>query len=160
MSNIAKIMPASMVDGEGVRVSVYISGCSFHCSGCYNASIWDFHKGTPWSEALKLEVIALLDHNYIQGLSILGGEPLQNAELTHELIRSVREHFGHSKDIWLWSGYMIEWISRSSFAYILDDIDVLIDGPFVKSLYRHNLKFRGSLNQRIHDLSKKRTPFK
>ncbi|QIH79297.1 anaerobic ribonucleoside-triphosphate reductase activating protein [Macrococcoides canis] len=159
MSNIAKIMPASMVDGEGVRVSVYISGCSFRCPGCYNASIWDFNKGIPCSDVLIQEIMTLLDHDYIQGLSILGGEPLQNIELTRLLVRAVRENFGHRKDIWLWSGYMIEWILHSPYAQLLDEIDVLIDGPFVQSLYRHHLKFRGSLNQRIHYLTKKGAPF-
>ena len=151
---IAKVMPEVYTDGEGIRVSVYVSGCTFHCKDCFNASIWGFNKGRLFDELVLDEIIHYLKKPYIQGLSILGGEPLQNLNIVKPLIKRFRKEFGCEKDIWMWSGYMKEFIERDQYLkLILDDIDVLIDGPFVYYLKDLSLKFRGSHNQRINYLS-------
>ncbi|WP_414054753.1 anaerobic ribonucleoside-triphosphate reductase activating protein [Macrococcus equi] len=152
---IAKVMNCVVTDGSGMRVSVYVSGCHFHCPECFNASIWDFHHGRQVNESLIEEIMTLIDKDYISGLSILGGEPLDNLAVITPLIHAFRSRFKNSKDIWMWSGYMLEYIRRTpELASIISKIDVLVDGPFVHHLYRPQLKFRGSLNQRIHYLSK------
>lgn len=151
---IAKIMDAVVTDGTGMRVSVYVAGCSFKCPNCFNASIWDFNKGIKVTDDNIAQIINMIDHDYISGLSILGGEPLENLAVVRPLISAFRRKFGQTKDIWIWSGYMIEYIQRTQpLQSILADIDVLVDGPFIQNLYRPNLTFRGSLNQRIHYLN-------
>ncbi|MCU7557465.1 anaerobic ribonucleoside-triphosphate reductase activating protein [Macrococcus capreoli] len=151
---IAKVMNCVVTDGTGMRVSVYVSGCQFHCPGCFNASIWSFNNGTLYTEQQLENILALIDKPYISGLSILGGEPLQNLAVIRPLITTFRQRFGTTKDIWVWSGYMKEYIEHTpELSFILNNIDVLVDGPFVQSLYKPDLKFRGSINQRIHYLS-------
>lgn len=151
--HIAKVMKDVVTDGEGVRISVYVSGCRFHCPDCFNASIWDFQKGRIYDDALEEEIMSLLDKSYISGLSILGGEPLQNLAITKPLIKAFRNKFKNTKTIWLWSGYMLEYIQNDAqLKPLLNDIDVLVDGPFVAHLKKLDLPFRGSLNQRIHYL--------
>ncbi|MCE4957777.1 anaerobic ribonucleoside-triphosphate reductase activating protein [Macrococcoides caseolyticum] len=151
---IAKVMNCVVTDGTGMRVSVYVSGCRFHCPNCFNASIWEFLNGQKVTNRTIEEIIDLIDHDYISGLSLLGGEPLENLAVIRPLIKAFRRKFDHSKDIWMWSGYMIEYIQNTqALAPILKDIDVLVDGPFVNHLYRPDLMFRGSLNQRIHYLN-------
>ncbi|WP_414042196.1 anaerobic ribonucleoside-triphosphate reductase activating protein [Macrococcus sp. EM39E] len=152
---IAKVMDCVVTDGTGMRVSVYVSGCNFHCPNCFNASIWGFDNGERITDQKIDEILTTIDKEYISGLSILGGEPLENLAVTKPLVTAFRKKFGHSKNIWMWSGYMLEYIRHTpELADILDYIDVLVDGPFVQSLYKPDLKFRGSLNQRIHYLNK------
>lgn len=151
---IAKVMNCVVTDGTGMRVSVYVSGCSFQCPNCFNASIWGYNNGERITEQKLENIMTLLDKEYIRGLSILGGEPLENLAVVKPLIAAFRKKFGHTKDIWMWSGYMLEYIERTpELVAILEDVDVLVDGPFIQSLYKPDLKFRGSLNQRIHVLN-------
>ncbi|RAI79158.1 anaerobic ribonucleoside-triphosphate reductase activating protein [Macrococcoides goetzii] len=155
MGYVAKVMNCVVTDGTGMRVSVYVSGCHFHCPECFNASIWSFNHGERITEQKIEEILTLLDKDYISGLSLLGGEPLDNLAVIQPLISAFRKKFGNRKDIWMWSGYMIEYIQNTPvLAEVLNDIDVLVDGPYVHSLFQPNLKFRGSLNQRIHYLNK------
>lgn len=152
---IAKVMDCVVTDGPGMRVSVYVSGCSFQCPNCFNASIWAYNHGERVTDEQIEAIIDRIDREYISGLSILGGEPLENLAVVRPLIQTFRERFGSDKSIWLWSGYMLEYIERTpELRGILGEIDVLVDGPFVHHLYQPNLKFRGSLNQRIHDFNK------
>ncbi|TDM12932.1 anaerobic ribonucleoside-triphosphate reductase activating protein [Macrococcus bovicus] len=152
-NRVARIIPDCVTDGEGVRVSVYLAGCHFKCSGCFNASLWNFDAGEELTEELLDRIIYFLKPDYVKGLSILGGEPLENQLVLKRLIDAVQFHFGSSKDIWLWTGYMKEYIERDDqLKWILSAADVLVDGPFVKRL-KADLAFRGSHNQRIHYLS-------
>ncbi|ULG72944.1 anaerobic ribonucleoside-triphosphate reductase activating protein [Macrococcus brunensis] len=153
-NRVARIIPDCVTDGEGVRVSVYLAGCHFRCPGCFNASLWRFDAGEELTDELLNRIIYLLRPDYIKGLSILGGEPLQNQLVLKRLIHAVRLHFGSTKDIWIWTGYIKEYIEYDDqLKWILSAADVLVDGPFVKRL-KADLAFRGSLNQRIHYLSK------
>ncbi|UXR78254.1 MULTISPECIES: anaerobic ribonucleoside-triphosphate reductase activating protein [unclassified Staphylococcus] len=148
---IAKIETHSFVDGEGVRCSLYVSGCPFRCPGCYNVAAQHFRYGEPFTDPIIDEVISACEPSYISGLSILGGEPFCNLAVIVPLIRAFRHHFGHTKDIWVWTGYQLEylWCQDDERKTILQNIDVLVDGMFIQHLYRPNLAYRGSLNQRV-----------
>ncbi|MCS4485727.1 anaerobic ribonucleoside-triphosphate reductase activating protein [Staphylococcus americanisciuri] len=148
---VAKIETHSFVDGEGVRCSLYVSGCPFRCSGCYNVAAQHFRYGEPLTDALVAEVIAACEPDYIAGLSILGGEPFCNLAVTMPLIHAFRERFGETKDIWVWTGYQLEYLMQlhDERLKMLEQIDVLVDGMFIQKLYRPNLAYRGSLNQRV-----------
>ncbi|MDO5376502.1 MAG: anaerobic ribonucleoside-triphosphate reductase activating protein [Staphylococcus rostri] len=148
---VAKIETHSFVDGEGVRCSLYVSGCPFRCPGCYNVAAQHFRYGEPFSDAMIDEVITACEPSYISGLSILGGEPFCNLAVVIPLIRAFRQHFGRTKDIWVWTGYQLEYLWRQTDERktVLQDIDMLVDGMFVQKLYRPNLAYRGSLNQRV-----------
>ncbi len=97
-----------MTDGEGIRCSLYVSGCPFHCEGCYNSSIWDFQAGHEYNEKLEAQIMDDLAQSFVQGITFLGGEPLLNTGVLLPLARKIRERFGHTKDIWCWTGYTWE----------------------------------------------------
>lgn len=145
-----------VTDGEGIRNSVYVAGCPFRCEGCYNSSIWDFQAGHPYTDALEDAIIADLKPHYIQGLTLLGGEPFLNTPMLLCLVRRVREEYGHSKDIWSWTGYTWEELMRPEETpdkrELLDEIDVLVDGRYIAALKDSLLQFRGSSNQRVIDV--------
>ncbi|QLK86865.1 anaerobic ribonucleoside-triphosphate reductase activating protein [Staphylococcus sp. 17KM0847] len=148
---IAKIETHSFVDGEGVRCSVYVSGCPFQCKGCYNVAAQHFRYGERVTTQIIDEILTACAPIYIDGLSILGGEPFCNLSIVQPLIQAFRERFGHNKTIWVWTGYQLEylWRQNNERRQILDDIDILVDGMFLQSLYRPNLAYKGSLNQRV-----------
>ncbi|UXR69525.1 anaerobic ribonucleoside-triphosphate reductase activating protein [Staphylococcus sp. IVB6246] len=148
---IAKIETHSFVDGEGVRCSLYVSGCPFHCPGCYNVAAQHFRYGEPFTDEIISEVMEACTPSYISGLSILGGELFCNLAVIAPLIRAFRECFGRTKDIWVWTGYQLEylWHQNDERTALLQEVDVLVDGMFVQKLYRPNLAYRGSLNQRV-----------
>ena len=154
MSRYAKIMPNDIVDGEGVCVSFWVQGCPFHCDECHNEETWDFSKGEPYTDKVKWEIIKLIGANGVQrNFSVLGGEPLapQNIAMTAEIIDAVRHAYPSIK-IFLWTGYtFVQLQERSSkeLDLILNTVDVLIDGPYVKELRNLNLRLRGSENQHI-----------
>ncbi|WP_342388207.1 anaerobic ribonucleoside-triphosphate reductase activating protein [Salinicoccus bachuensis] len=151
--HIAKIEPHSFVDGEGVRCSIYLSGCPFSCPGCYNLHAQKFTYGERCSDAVIEEIISYCEADYIEGLSILGGEPFCNMALATEIISRFRARFGKAKSIWVWTGFMFEYLANDQRRYgMLKEIDVLVDGPFVDWLYRPGIPFRGSLNQRVIDV--------
>lgn len=151
------------VDGEGIRGSVYLSGCLFNCKGCYNKKIQNFKEGRLLDAQVVNKIMIDLDQPQVQGLSILGGEPMLNTKTTLELVSEFRKRFRDTKDIWLWTGYtweeLLELTTYSTDLSknqreILENIDVLVDGQFIDSEHDSKLAFRGSKNQRIIDVSK------
>lgn len=153
---IADYKPYNFVDGEGVRCSLYVSGCPFACKGCYNKVAQNFQYGTPYTEELEAKIIEDLKAEYCQGLTLLGGEPFLNTEVTISICERIREVFNNEKDIWSWTGYTWEEIMRGSQdkKALLELVDVLVDGRFVLDQFSYNLDFRGSSNQRIIDVQK------
>lgn len=157
----ADYKPFTSVDGEGFRCAIYVSGCLFNCKGCYNKSIQNFGVGKPYTKEVEDKIIADLSHEGIQGLTLLGGEPFLNTNITLPLVKRVRETFGDTKDIWCWTGYTWEELQESiscdtvnSYrqAEMLSLIDVLVDGRYIEEQEGWSsgkIKFRGSWNQRI-----------
>lgn len=149
---IADYKPFTVLDGEGIRCSLYVSGCTFSCVNCYNKSIQNFKIGEKYSKELENKIIKDLDNSYVQGLSLLGGDPFLNTDTSLQLVTKVREKFGKSKDVWVWTGYTFESllsIGSDKQKELLKNIDVLVDGPFINNLKDLSLDFRGSSNQRI-----------
>ncbi|MBX0299269.1 anaerobic ribonucleoside-triphosphate reductase activating protein [Cryobacterium sp. 1639] len=148
--------PFMFVDGEGVRCSLYVSGCLFACEGCFNRATWNFRYGTPYTAELEDRILADLAQPYVQGLTLLGGEPFVNTGVCLSLVRRVRAELGATKDIWSWTGYIFEELLQDSpdKLELLGLIDVLVDGPFDETLKDLRLQFRGSSNQRIIDVPK------
>ena len=155
--NYADIKRVDVANGEGVRVSVFVSGCNHHCKGCFNKCAWDFNYGNKFTDAEINKVLNYLDHEYISGLSLLGGEPLEliNQEGLLPLVKKVKEKFPQ-KNIWCYTGFDFEKdvvgkmipgnkISRDLLSYI----DVIVDGKFEEEKKDLRLRFRGSSNQRI-----------
>ncbi|MGX7352347.1 anaerobic ribonucleoside-triphosphate reductase activating protein [Enterococcus canis] len=153
---IADYKPFNFVDGEGVRNSLYVSGCLFACEGCFNKAVQNFRYGTPFTNELLETIITDLSHDYVQGLTLLGGEPFLNTEVCLQVVQKVREVFGTSKDIWSWSGYTFEELLLESDdkLALLHSIDILVDGRFELAKRDLKLQFRGSSNQRIIDVQK------
>ena len=142
-----KIRKVDVANGSGVRVSLFVSGCRNHCPGCFNPEAWDFHFGKPFTNETEYVIIEALRPSWIQGLSILGGDPFEpeNEAALIPFIRRVREQLPE-KDIWVYSGYTFgELEGRELLRYA----DVLVDGPFIADEKDAGLAFRGSRNQRI-----------
>ena len=152
--NYAAIKKTDIANGPGVRVSLFVSGCRRHCKGCFNSETWDFNYGNLFGKSTMNEILEALDKEYIEGFSILGGEPFENEnkETVYNVIRTVKEKFSQ-KTIWCYSGFCFEELAESS-RNILELIDVLVDGAFVEEKKNLRLKFRGSENQRIIDVKK------
>ena len=149
--NYCGLKKIDTANGLGVRVSLFVSGCRNHCPGCFQPETWDFGYGEPFTKEIEDEIIEALRPSWIQGLSILGGEPMEpenQAALLPFLSRVRREL--PDKDIWLYTGYTFEAVSESE---LLPLVDVLVDGPFVDGQKDISLSFRGSRNQRILTLS-------
>ena len=155
--NYADIRPIDVANGPGVRVSLFVSGCTHHCKECFNPETWDFHFGAPFTE---VETEAILNHlapAHIKGLSLLGGEPFEpeNQPAVLALVRAVRERYPH-KDVWCYSGYLFEALRDGKVGFhsreLLEQLDVLVDGPFVIERKDLSLRFRGSSNQRLIDV--------
>ena len=147
-----KIRKMDIANGPGVRVSIFLQGCSFHCDNCFNPETWDFDKGLEFDDKVIDEIIELCGKSHIQGLSILGGEPMhpKNIKGTIQLAKRFKETYP-DKNIWSWSGFLFDQIKdREVFNYI----DVLVDGQFDEELRNPNLKWRGSSNQRVIDVKK------
>lgn len=160
--NYAELKKFDIANGTGVRVSLFVSGCTHHCKGCFNSEAWSFDFGKKYTDETEQEIIDALAPDYIKGLSLLGGEPFekQNLPVLLELVKKVREKYP-SKTIWAYSGYTFEddiidkmSHSRSEILPFLRNIDVLVDGEFVEEKKNLSLKFRGSENQRIIDIRK------
>lgn len=151
---IADYKAFNFVDGEGVRNSLYVSGCLFACEGCFNKAVQNFNYGTPFTESLMNQIIEDLSHDYVQGLTLLGGEPFLNTDVCLSVVKRVRETFGSAKDIWSWSGYTFEelLLETPDKLELLHSIDILVDGRFELAKRNLNLQFRGSSNQRIIDV--------
>ena len=152
----ANIKKHDIANGPGIRVSLFVSGCNHHCKGCFNSEAWDFNYGNNFTKDTIEEIITALDKSYIEGLSLLGGEPLEevNQPSVLELILEVKAKLPN-KTIWLYSGFTYEEINNmktTEIKNILQNIDVLVDGKFIIDLYDPALFFRGSSNQRIIDI--------
>ena len=154
--NYAEIKYCDVANGPGVRTSLFVSGCSHHCPGCFNEIAWDFNYGKPFTQDTIDSIIEYLKPDYIQGLTLLGGEPFEysNQKGLLPLVRQVREVLPQ-KDIWCFTGFLFDkdiienmckrWKETNE---LLSYIDVLVDGRFVEELKNLNLKFKGSENQR------------
>lgn len=158
--NYATIKPTDVANGPGVRVSLFVSGCTHHCEGCFNEEAWDFSYGEPFTGEVQEELLRLLGKGYISGLSLLGGEPLEpiNQEALLPFLKAVKERMPE-KTIWCYSGYTFEYIldtmmENQTCREIMDLLDVLVDGRFVAELLNLNLRFRGSENQRLLDVKR------
>lgn len=155
--NYADIKRVDVANGPGVRVSLFVSGCTHRCVECFNPEAWDFGYGAPFGEEQITEILALLDKPYIRGLSLLGGEPFEpeNQEAVLELVRRVRQRLP-GKTVWAWSGYLFERLASGTVGHhsqaLLGELDVLVDGPFQIDKKDLGLRFRGSSNQRIIDV--------
>ena len=145
----------SVSDGLGVRGSLFVSGCKFHCAHCFNSSIWNFNNGKDYTKEVEDKIIADLSHSYVRGLTLLGGEPFLNTTILLPLIDRVRKELP-DKDIWSWSGYTWEELLQESDDKLemLSKLDVLVDGRFDNRLKAGDHPFRGSSNQRIIDVQK------
>ena len=162
--NYASIRTCDIANGEGVRVTLFVSGCTHHCKGCFNPDQWDFNYGEPFTREVEDRILGLLDQSFISGLSILGGEPMEpsNQRTLVPFLRRFREKFGDTKTLWVYTGCVLDTetfnLQPSTFNLegttqeFLRMIDVLVDGPFVEELKDISLQFRGSSNQRILNL--------
>lgn len=151
--NYSQIRRMDISNGPGIRVSLFTTGCTLHCEGCFNYELWDFNSGLPFTDR-EIDIICNeLNKSHIRGLSILGGEPLDNAEGILNLLKIVRERFGDSKDIWLYTGYIIDNFDSDSIEMqVISLCDTIVDGPFIEKLKDSSLPFYGSSNQRIIDV--------
>lgn len=160
--NYATIKYCDIANGTGVRTSLFVSGCRRHCPECFNAVAWDFGYGLPFDKAVRNEILGSLAPDYIDGLSLLGGEPFEpeNQPEVLALCRAVREKFPE-KTIWCYSGYTLETDilagrlgPKDITMALLGQLDVLVDGEFHLEEKDPSLRFRGSRNQRIIDVKK------
>lgn len=162
--NYATIKWYDIANGEGVRISLFVSGCTHRCKNCFNQVAWDFDYGTPFDESIQQKILKELASPFIAGLSLLGGEPFepQNQSALLPFLREVKQRFPE-KPIWCYTGCVLdestgllleERRNTVDTRELLSLIDVLIDGPYVDELHNIRLKFRGSSNQRVLDLQK------
>lgn len=160
--NYATIKNCDIANGPGVRVSLFVSGCTHHCKGCFNEVAWDFNYGEPFDSAVEEKLIAMLRPAHIKGLTLLGGEPFepQNQAALVSFLERVRDAY-LDKSIWAFSGYLFDTHilpgklgDPQITSRILRCLDVLVDGPFVEEKKDLSLRFRGSSNQRVIDVKK------
>ena len=150
-----------IANGDGVRVSLFVSGCRNRCEGCFQPETWNFCHGKPFTPETEETILQALSPSYVEGLTLLGGEPFEpeNQRVLAELLKKVRVAYP-GKNVWCYSGYTIEQIRSENHPHcevsdeMLSMIDVLVDGRFMQELKDISLKFRGSSNQRILDVKK------
>lgn len=163
--NYASIKDCDIANGPGVRVTLFVSGCTHHCKGCFNQEAWDFDYGQPFTQQTIDRILEMLKPGYVKGLTLLGGEPFdpRNQGPIVELLRQIKAAYPE-KSIWAFSGYLFDrdilsgqlgdWeITKEYLSYL----DVLVDGPFVEAKKDLMLRFRGSSNQRLIDVPKSLT---
>ena len=168
--NYAKIDRCEYVNGNGIGVSLYVSGCHFHCPGCFNQDAWDFNYGKEWNEEAVNKLLEYANKPYINRVTILGGEPLakENASEIINIVKKIKEKFPDKK-IWLYTGFTWKQIFNPAVLDILDSerdtyidtvknivsmCDVLVDGKYIEALHDATLKWRGSSNQRVINVQK------
>ena len=158
--NYADIKKYDIANGVGVRVSLFVSGCRHHCKGCFNSEAWDFSYGKPFTDETIEEIMSAVNKDYIRGLSLLGGEPLDpdNRSEVLRLLQVFRARFPE-KTVWCYSGYFFDTellpqidTGDATLLQLLELVDVLVDGRFVEAQKDLDLRFRGSSNQRILDV--------
>lgn len=157
-----EIKKRDIANGYGVRVSLFVSGCTRHCKNCFNPETWSFTYGKPFTDSTEEEILQALEPNYVNGLTVLGGEPMEieNQRVLVHFLRRVRERYP-DKDIWCYSGSTLEadMLAKDGRNHcevtdeLLSLLDVLVDGAFVEELKNISLRFRGSSNQRIIDMN-------
>ena len=155
------IKKTDIANGDGVRVSLFVSGCRRHCKGCFNSQTWDFCYGTPFTDKTEEEILSALEPPYIAGLTVLGGEPFEqeNQQVLSEFLEKVKKTYP-TKTIWCYTGYVYDkdilpenGQKHCEFTKkMLENIDTLVDGPFIEEQKNIMLQFRGSENQRIINL--------
>ena len=159
-----EIKNCDIANGEGVRVTLFVSGCTNHCKNCFQPQTWDFEFGQPFTAETEEQLLAMLQPDYINGLTVLGGEPFEpsNQRALLPFLRRVREQYP-KKNIWCFSGFTYEELKTEGSHprcevtdEMLDQLDVLVDGRFVEELKDISLRFRGSSNQRLIDMKKSR----
>ena len=161
--NYASIRTCDIANGEGVRVSLFVSGCTHRCPGCFNREAQAFDYGEPFTCAVEDSILDALAPSHIAGLTLLGGEPMEpeNQRALAPFLRRFRERFGAAKTLWIYTGCVLDLATRrftearfnvEVTGEILSMTDVLVDGPFVEALKDISLRFRGSSNQRILEL--------
>lgn len=162
LMNYAEIKTCDIANGPGVRVSLFVSGCTHHCKGCFNEMTWDFHYGEPFTAEIEDYLLEVMKKPYIKGLTLLGGEPLEpaNRRALIPFLKKVKENCP-DKDIWCYTGFIFDKDLTEQFQPKTDEIgqflrmiDVLVDGPFLLDQKDISLKFKGSSNQRIIDIRK------
>ncbi len=156
---IVNITSPDVNNGVGFRVTMWVAGCSHHCRGCHNPETWDYNQGKALRDVRK-DLYEQLDKSYIKGLTLSGGDPLDQSNLSllelYLLLRQIKKKFPE-KDIWIYSGYTYEDILKDKFKkLVLSQCDVLVDGPYKYALRDTSLAFRGSSNQRIIYLNKEK----
>ena len=153
--NYHNITKCDMLNGEGIRVVLWVSGCSLHCKNCQNPQTWDFNSGIPFDEAAKQELFQALNKPYIEGITLSGGHPLEKENISTiiDLCKEIKEKLP-DKDIWIYSGYTWEEIMNTpKIKDVLTYTDVLIDGRYKEELRDVTLHWRGSSNQRVIDVN-------
>lgn len=145
--NYAKIQKMDIANGLGIRTVIYFNGCKFHCHNCQNKELWNFNGGKLFTEESKKELFDAVSNEHIKGLSVLGGEPLQQGEELFELLKEFKEKFPN-KNIWLWTGYYLEELNELQKKIILL-CDYVVDGRYEENKRDLTLNFRGSSNQTI-----------
>ena len=154
--NYCEIKTNDIANGPGVRVSLFVSGCERHCKGCFRPETWDFNYGDSFTDRTIFSILNFLKREEIQGLTVLGGEPLhpKNIRMVDRLVWAVFWRF-LKKDIWVYTGYTIEeLVERNDTDNILNCVDVIVDGEFIEEKKNLLLDFRGSENQRLVDVKK------
>ena len=157
--NYATIKNCDIANGPGVRVSLFVSGCTHRCPGCFNEVAWDFDYGNPFTRETEDKILEMLSPDYVQGITLLGGEPfeVQNQVVLVPFLRRIRKNYPQ-KSIWAFSGYLFENMLDGKVGdpevcrSFLELVDVLVDGPFIQAKKNLMLRFRGSENQRIIDV--------
>lgn len=151
--NYAQIRKYDVANGPGIRSTIFVSGCTHNCKGCFNKEYQNFKYGKVWTDDETNEIISYLKDDNIAGLTLLGGEPMEHAKDLSQVIRQIKNEI--DKDIWIYSGYSYEEILEDEEKYdLLRLCDVLVDGLFVEDLKDLTLRFRGSSNQRIIEIEK------
>lgn len=161
-----QIRPTDIANGPGVRVTLFVSGCRLNCLGCFNKEAQNFKSGYDFNQETIDKIIEYMDKPFIKGLTILGGDSLEpaNQKDTLNLLKQVRTKFGKTKDIWVWTGRKYEELIKGNnklknYSYVpnitehfLENIDILVDGPFIQNLNKKGLIYMGSINQKIIDV--------
>lgn len=146
----AQIRQYDIANGPGIRTSIFVTGCTLKCRNCFNPEYQDFNFGNDFDDAAFEKLVNYVNDRNVKGLSVLGGEPMENAEDLSLVLKKLRGKMKKGKDIWIYSGYTFEKIKQDPIkTSLLEQCDVLVDGPFVEELADMKLKFRGSSNQRI-----------